>query len=154
MVPFLNRFYSQFAMALRETRGVTLLEVLIVLVILGLLASLGSIQLMSVLGRAKSETARLQIRELSAALDLFRIDVNRSPSEAEGLAALVENVSGIPKWNGPYLKSSKSLSDPWGRHYRYRLMDSGRDFEIMTFGADGKIGGGGEDADISSTELQ
>jgi general secretion pathway protein G len=128
-----------------------LLEILIVVAILGLLATLGARQVMSYLGRAKSDTAALQIRELAAAIDLFRLDVGRVPSNEEGLNALVDEPSSAKNWRGPYLTSRSILQDPWGRQWIY-ASDSSRNFEVRTFGGDGSIGGGGEDKDLTSNE--
>jgi general secretion pathway protein G len=134
----------------RGQRGVTLLEILIVLVILGLLATLGTRQVMSYLGRAKADTARLQIRELVAAVDMFRLDVGRAPSTAEGLGSLVE-APGIEHWRGPYLTKRSLLADPWGKPWSYAASNA-KQFEIRSLGADDAVGGAADDADISSND--
>jgi general secretion pathway protein G len=131
--------------------GVTLLEILIVLVILGLLATLGARQVMSYLGRAKSDTAALQIKELTAAVDLFRLDAGRVPSNDEGMAALVSAPSTVTNWRGPYITKKAILQDPWGKPWLYGAK-SAREFEIRTLGGDGAPGGVGEDTDLSSDE--
>lgn len=134
--------------ALGNERGMTILEVLVALVIVGLLATLGSIQLFGLLGRAKSDTAKLQIRELTAALDLLRLDLGRYPNEEEGLKALLERPGNLEGWRGPYLKTEKALTDPWGRPYQYgRVAESG-EFRVRSLGADGVAGGSGENADL------
>ncbi len=99
-----------------SNEGMTLLELLVVMVILGLLATLGSLQVMSYLDRAKSDTATLRIRELSVALDLFRMDVGRPPLSEEGLAALVKAPDNVQNWRGPYLKGKGLTIDPWVGH--------------------------------------
>lgn len=134
----------------RDDRGMTLLEILVVMVILGLLATLGSIQLMGYLGRAKSDTARLQIQELRTALDLYRIDVGHPPSTAEGLQALLEKPAGAETWRGPYLRNRSILSDPWRRPYRYQSPGEHGDYDLTSLGADGQVGGDGENGDVAS----
>ncbi len=133
---------------LRDEKGMTILEVLVALVIIGLLATLGSIQLFGLLGRAKSDTAKLQIRELNAGLDLLRLDLGRYPNEEEGLKALLERPANMEGWRGPYLKTDKALIDPWGRHYQYARTAEGGEFRIRTLGGDGVPGGTGENADL------
>jgi len=128
----------------------TLLELLVVMVILGLLATLGSIKLMGYLGRAKADTARLQVQELMTALDLYRIDVGRLPTTAEGLSALVERPVTATAWHGPYLRSKTVLSDPWHRPYRYQAPGTHGDYDLISLGADGKEGGEDENRDIAS----
>lgn len=88
----------------RKNQGFTLLELLVVLVILGLLASLVGPQVIKQIGGSKAKTAALQIEEFGTALDLFHLEVGRYPSTSEGLEALIEKPSGARFWNGPYLK--------------------------------------------------
>lgn len=106
-------------MAVREiwsvkarARGFTLIELLVVLVILGLLAGLVGPQVMKYLGESKTKTARLQIADLAAAMDLFHLDVGRYPVASEGLAALVDKPGNLSTWNGPYLKNGKCPGTP------------------------------------------
>jgi len=146
MIP--DRLGAIFRRWASNEHGVTLLELLVVMVILGLLATLGSIQLFSYLARAKTDTARLQIQELTTALDLFRIDVGRVPSTSEGLLALMEPPADLPSWRGPYIRKRSVLIDPWGRAYFYKAPGASREFEIVSFGADGRSGGENENRDI------
>jgi general secretion pathway protein G len=133
-----------------DRRGMTLLEILVVMVILGLLATLGSIQLMGYLGRAKTDTARLQVQELVTALDLFRIDVGRLPTTGEGLQALIDGPAGLPNWRGPYLRNKNILTDPWRRPYQYRSPGERGEYDLVSFGADGIAGGEKENRDVAS----
>lgn len=131
--------------------GFTLIELLVVLVILVLIASIIGPRVIGYLGSSRSKTATVQIQGLVTAVELFRIDVGRYPTEAEGLDVLVGAQGGIAGWNGPYLAKSALPSDPWGRPYLYETgRQDGGGFRIRTYGADGKEGGSGEDADISS----
>ncbi len=130
--------------------GFTLLELLVVLVILGLLAAFAVPQVFNYLGGAKADAARIQIRNLGTVLDLYRLDVGRYPSSAEGLTVLVERPANAPGWNGPYVKQPAMLTDPWGRAYQYRAPGRHGDYDLFTLGADNAEGGDGDDADATS----
>lgn len=127
-------------------RGFTLVELLVVLVILGLLATIAVPQVMGYLDRSRTDTAALQVKRLSSVLDLYRLDVGRYPTEDEGLQALVRD-PGVAKWRGPYLEVDEGLIDPWGTPYLYETTGE-RSFRIVSLGADGVTGGEGVDADI------
>ena len=131
-------------------RGFTLIELLIVLVIIGLLAGLVGPQMLRYLSKAKSDTAAVQIEQLSSALELFVLDVGRYPTAREGLAALVERPQGAERWNGPYLRKAEVPLDPWGYPYVYRSRDDGAGATIVSLGADHVVGGDGENQDIDS----
>ncbi|UTW05609.1 type II secretion system major pseudopilin GspG (plasmid) [Amphritea atlantica] len=139
-------FYSQHA----RTAGFTLLELLVVLVILGLLASLVGPQVLKQLGSSKTKSAALQIEEYSAALDLFRLEVGRYPNSNEGLEALISKPSDAQNWNGPYLTKKVIREDPWGSPYIYRFPGEHGDFDLYSLGADNKEGGDGENQDVGS----
>lgn len=131
--------------------GFTLLEVLVVLVILGLIAAVvAGPQVFKLLGTAKSETAKMQIERIGGALDLYRLEVGRYPSEQENLLALVEAPAGVPRWNGPYLKKKESIVDPWGQVYVYRAPGQHGEYDLYTLGSDNAEGGDGEAADVTS----
>ncbi len=131
-------------------RGFSLIELLIVMVILGLLASLVGPRMFGKLGMAKQKTAKTQIEMLMSALDSYRLDVGRYPSTQEGLEALVQN-PGVEGWNGPYLAKAVP-NDPWGRPYYYENPGQHGEVDIYSYGADGQPGGDGEDADVNSWE--
>jgi general secretion pathway protein G len=131
--------------------GFTLVELLVVLVILVLIASIIGPRVIGYLGNARSKTADVQIESMVTALELFRIDVGRYPTSAEGLKALVDPPGSIPGWSGPYLAKAEVPLDPWGRPYVYETGgQNSAGFRIVSYGGDGKEGGTGEDADISS----
>ena len=135
----------------RRQPGFTLIELLVVLVILGLLAGLVGPRVMKYLGGAKTDTARLQIEDMSAALDMYRLEVGSYPSSDQGLRALVQD-PGVRGWNGPYLKKDKVPQDPWGNEYHYRYPGQHGEFDLYSLGADGSPGGEKENADINSWE--
>ena len=135
----------------RPTGGFTLVELLVVLAILGLLAGLVGPQVMKFLGSSKTKTAGLQVESIAVALDMYRLEVGRYPSTAEGLEALVTNPGNAPNWNGPYLKKAEVPKDPWGNAYEYRAPGQDAPYEVWSLGADGLEGGDGENADIRSS---
>ena len=136
----------------RPQRGFTLIELLVVLVILGLLASVAGPKVISYLGGAKSDTARLQIEEFGASLDLYRLETGRYPTTQEGLPALVQQPSGVTGWNGPYLKKKTLPKDPWGNDYRYVSPGQHGSYDISSLGSDNREGGEGENKDINGWE--
>ncbi|WP_281301620.1 MULTISPECIES: type II secretion system major pseudopilin GspG [unclassified Iodidimonas] len=139
----------------RQTRkkqsGFTLMELLVVLAILGLLASFAVPRVLKYLSGAKTDSANIQINNLSGALDLYRLETGRYPTTAEGLQALIKEPTGARGWNGPYIDKPEGLIDPWGRPYHYRFPSQmGMDVDIYTLGADDAPGGEGENADVTN----
>ena len=133
-----------------KEQGFTLVELLVVLAILGLLIALVAPAMIRQLGSAKHKIAQQSVERLSGVLDLYHLDVGEYPTESQGLAALSDNPGNVSGWNGPYLKDSGGINDPWNRPFQY-LNPSQRAkhaFDIISLGADGKQGGDGEDADI------
>ncbi|HUF57700.1 MAG TPA: type II secretion system major pseudopilin GspG [Thermohalobaculum sp.] len=131
----------------RSERGLTLVELLVVLLIIGLIAAFAVPQVMNYLGGARRDSAEVQVNQLSGILDLYRLDVGRYPDD---LQALVEQPSDADSWNGPYVRKAEALIDPWGEPYVYRMPGEHGRFDLMSLGADGVEGGEGEDADIVS----
>ena len=135
---------------LRDKRGFTLIELIVVIIILGLLAGLVGPRLFGWVGKGKQATAKAQIELLGAGLDQYRLDVGAYPTSLEGL---VRQQGG--NWNGPYLKKPAIPNDPWGRPYGYKCCpgDHG-DYDIWSYGADGAPGGDGENADVTSWDVK
>ena len=130
--------------------GFTMIELLVVLVILGLLASLAGPKVIGYLGGAKSDTAKLQIEEFGASLDLFKLETGRYPTSQEGLPALVQAPAGLTGWNGPYLKKKAVPKDPWGNDYRYVSPGQHGAYDLSSLGADNREGGEGENKDVTN----
>jgi len=131
-------------------RGFTLLELLVVMVIIGLLAGFVAPRYFSQVGKSRVKAARAQIDAIDKALEQFRLDVGRLPTNEEGLAALDVAPPGIANWEGPYLKKNLPL-DPWGHSYVYSQPGTHQnDFDLLSYGRDGKEGGAGEDADLTN----
>lgn len=131
----------------RKSGGFTLLELLVVIVIIGLLAGYVAPRYFSQVGKSEMQVARAQIESLDKALDQFRLDTRHYPSSEQGLDALVARLANEPNWSGPYLKKAVPM-DPWGHAYVYRVPGQKGDFDLFSYGRDGKAGGTGEDADI------
>jgi general secretion pathway protein G len=136
----------------KRTAGFTLVELLVVLAILGLLAGLVGPQVMKFLGSSKTKTAKLQIEDLVATMDLYRLETGRYPTGEEGLEALVTKPGNAANWNGPYLKKGDVPKDPWGFEYQYRFPGEHGGVDIWTLGADNREGGDAENADVKSWE--
>ena len=132
--------------------GFTLVELLVVLAILGLLVGLVGPQVMKQLGGAKTDTAKIQIEDLSAAIDIFYLDNGRYPTAEEGLAGLVAQPDGLDNWNGPYLKKKKVPQDPWSHDYHYVFPGENGDYDLFSYGADNSAGGDKDAQDVVSWE--
>lgn len=148
-------FYERMRMRSRNagTRvGLTLIELIVVLIVIGLLAGLVAPQILGRVGEARITTARAQVELLGVALENYRLDNGVYPGTAQGLEALRTRPAGSPEprnWRGPYIRKPVPV-DPWGHPYIYRSPgDKDRNgFDLMSAGRDGKSGGADEDADI------
>lgn len=132
------------------SRGFTLLELLVVLMILAIIGLIAVPLVFNQLNKAQIQAARIQVDQLGTILDLYRLDVGRYPTEAEGLEALLTPPPGVDRWSGPYMKKKESVIDPWGGPYIYRLPGEHGDYDLYSLGADGAEGGEDENADITS----
>ena len=136
---------------MKKSKGFTLLELLVVIVIVGLLAGYVSPRYFGQVGKSEVQVARAQIESLEKALDQYRLDTRHYPNAEQGLDALVNKPANEANWSGPYLKKAVP-ADPWGRAYVYRTPGTKGDFDLFSLGRDGKPGGTGEDADIGLTQ--
>lgn len=134
-----------------RNRGFTLMELLVVVVIVGLLVALVAPRYFQQIGRSERTAAANQIDSLSKATDSFRLDMGRFPRQEDGLQALVERPEGESRWNGPYLRGSVPL-DPWGNPYVYRYPGTRSDYDVISYGKDGRPGGEDDDADVGLGE--
>lgn len=136
---------------LKGSDGYTLTEMLVVVGVIALIAAVLAPTLMGQLQRARAKAARVQIDNLASSIEMFRSDVGRYPTTAEGgLKALLNNGSTIEGWTGPYIKDAKTLNDPWNREIKYELTADAEAFTLTTLGADGKVGGVGPNLDLQA----
>lgn len=130
-------------------RAFSLLEILIVLAIMGLLAALVASRLTGTFGQSQVKATKVQLQSLTASVERFRTDVQRYPTEQEGLQSLVTKPLDAEGWAGPYLDKNVVPTDAWKRPFIYRTDDT-FGFRIVSLGADGKEGGEGENADLDN----
>ncbi len=141
----------QFTNKRAASRGFTLIEIMVVMVILGLLVAIVAPNIMGRSDQAKVTIAETQLKNIQSALDLYRLDNSHYPSTQQGLEALVSRPSGSPEpknWNPEgYLKSVPV--DPWGADFQYISPGSEGPYDLYSYGSDGQEGGDGDAADIS-----
>lgn len=143
---------------MKNNKGFTLLEIIVVVFILSLLAAIVAPKIIGRTDDARIAEAKVQIKNLETALKLFKLDNGFYPGTEQGLAALFEKptTGQIPQKyrEGGYLEQKKVPLDPWGNNYVYISPGLNGDFDIISYGADGKEGGEGKDADIKNWDLQ
>ncbi|WP_291844220.1 type II secretion system major pseudopilin GspG [Maricaulis sp.] len=149
MMPSSDRKSPHSAHTDREA-GITLMELLVVMVIIALLATLVAPRVIGYLGRSKADVARAQLSSIATSLELYYLDMGRYPDpEGDGLLALVDPPEDANGWQGPYFNNREGLIDPWGTAYAYTLADGTDRYVISSLGADGVVGGEGEDQDLT-----
>jgi len=121
------------------------------MIIIGLLAAFVAPNFMRREEQARVTAAKAQIESLGTALEMFRLEVGRYPTSAEGLEALRTRPGALERWDGPYLKKEIPL-DPWGNPYAYKSPGEHGPFDIISYGADKAPGGDGQNRDINSWE--
>jgi general secretion pathway protein G len=129
----------------RGQSGFTIFEIVIVFILLAGIMAFVLPKIFSQAGQAKSKEAQIRLLHLAGQVEMFKLEVGRYP---ENLSALVRN-PGNEKWGGPYIKEDE-LKDAWGNEYRYTTPGTGRGFDLVSLGADGKDGGEGENKDIKN----
>jgi general secretion pathway protein G len=143
---------------MENNKGFTLLEIIVVVFILSLLAAIVAPKIIGRTDDARITEAKIQIKNFETALKLFKLDSGFYPSTEQGLSALLEKpVTGqIPQKyrEGGYLEQKKIPPDPWGNPYLYISPGLNGDFDIVSYGADGKEGGDGKNADIKNWDIQ
>ena len=134
-----------------RANGFTLIEILIVIVIIGSIMAFAASRIFNQGDKAKAGLTKGRMLEISAQLDLYKLETGRYPNTAEGLKAMLQAPSGVSNWNGPYAKSADALKDAWNNDILYKSPGSdNRPFEMISYGADNKEGGDGFDKDIYS----
>ena len=148
MVKLSKQYFSDRS-RLSRMHGFTLLELLVVMVIIGLLAGYVGPKYFSQIGKSEVKATKAQIDALGKAIDQFRLDVGRYPTTEEGLPALITRPANVSKWDGPYLTKSVPV-DPWSNPYVYKAPGTHGDYDLISYGKDGRPGGEGENADITN----
>ncbi len=144
---------------IRQKDGFTLIELMVVVVILGILATFLVPKIMNRPQEAKVVKAKNDIKAIESALKMYKLDNGFYPTTEQGLKALIQkpDIEPIPKnyHEGGYLDYPSEPVDPWGNKYIYRSPgEGGREYEIISYGADGKEGGEGYNRDIKNWEIQ
>ena len=151
----------------RAARGMTLIEILVVLVLIGIVMGIVGGNFLGKGEKAKADlvawtrsenerwgpiikAAKIEIEQIGQTLDLFKLEIGRYPTTQEGLQALLTAPSGVSNWNGPYWKNGTLPKDPWGNEYKYSSPGTKGAYDIVSYGADGKEGGDGPNKDITS----
>jgi len=143
----------------RETRGFTLIEIMVVVAILGLLITIVGVNFMGNVDKARQTKAMAQIKNLEAALDLYQLDNSVYPTTEQGFKALVEkpSVGETPCcWReGGYLHNTNQVPlDPWKHEYVFISPGAKGPYDIVSYGADGQPGGEGKNADITNWDTE
>ncbi|HEX3365610.1 type II secretion system major pseudopilin GspG [Phenylobacterium sp.] len=137
-----------------QDAGYTLIEMLVVMAIIGLIAAVLVPGLVGQMGRARAKTAQVQLETVAAAVESFRSDVGRYPTNSEGLNGLLSQPANADGWTGPYVKSTKALNDPWGHPINYKESDDMLTFVVTSYGADGLPNGDGLNRDLQAPQTQ
>jgi general secretion pathway protein G len=139
----------------RNRRGVTLIEMLVVVTIIGMFVALVGPKLWSNVDKTRITAARTQMDNFAAALGAYKLDTGNFPTTEQGLQALRVRPADVPQWNGPYLPKDVP-KDPWGVDYIYRFPGEHQpdEPEMVSLGADRQPGGEGINADILSWKNQ
>ncbi len=134
----------------RAARGMTLIEILVVLVLIAIVVGIVGGNFIGQGEEAKRKAAAIEIGQIGQALDLYKLEIGRYPTTQEGLQALITAPTGVNNWNGPYWKKPALPKDPWSNDYKYTAPGTKAAYDILSYGADGKDGGDGPNKDISS----
>ena len=146
---------KQIRLAVQRNRsqGFSLIEIIVVITIIGVIVGWAATNIFGKQEQAQARIAKSKIVGLSGPLDVYKLDTGKYPSTQEGLKALLQAPSGVPNWNGPYVKNTDELKDPWRNDLIYRSPGSeNRPYEIVSLGSDGQEGGEGANKDLKSWE--
>ena len=132
----------------RAERGMTLIEILVVLVLIAIVMGIVGGNFIGQGEEAKRKAAAIEIGQIGQALDLYKLEIGRYPTTQEGLQSLITAPTGPANWNGPYWKKATLPKDPWTNEYKYTSPGAKGAYDIISFGADGKEGGEGPAKDI------
>jgi general secretion pathway protein G len=137
-------------LAQSRSDGMTLIEILVVLVLIGIVMGIVGGNFIGQGETAKRKATKIQIGQISQSLDLFKLEIGRYPSSQEGLSALVSAPAGVTNWNGPYWKQGTVPKDPWGNDYQYVFPGQHGDYDLISNGPTGQQGGEGTNKAVTS----
>lgn len=129
--------------------GFTLIELIVVIALVAVLAAVIAPNLLGKATEANRKSATIQLEKIANSVELYRLETGRYPEE---LTDLVRRPDGVERWNGPYVRKLSQLQDPWGNDLVIRRPGEHGPFDVISYGADGRPGGEGDDADILSWE--
>ena len=137
----------------RARRGFTIAEIIVVVIIIGVLATIVATRLLPRIGQSKATVAAANANALASAIDQYRLDCGDPPAGTPASQFLFQKPTDpllAEKWSGPYLKNTDGLKDPWGREFivKFPGEKNTADFDVISYGADGQPGGEGENKDI------
>lgn len=132
-----------------RSSGFTLIELIVVIALVAVLAAVVAPNLLGKATEANRKSTGIQLEKVAGAVELYRLETGRYPEE---LGDLVSKPQGVDRWNGPYIRKMSQLKDPWGNELVIQRPGVNGAFDIVSYGADGRPGGEGDDADISSAE--
>jgi len=140
----------------KSPKAFTIIEVMAVIVIIGILASIVAVNVVGRIDKARVTATKANLKMLHSAVIQFKHDTGRYPSEEGGLQELIEQPTDVTGWNtGGYLETTTLPKDAWGNDFVYQLLpESGKPFVIISYGANGEEGGEGYDTDLYSTDAQ
>lgn len=128
----------------RRQGGFTIFEIVIVFILLAGIMAFVLPKVFEQASKAKSKEAELRLMSLAGQIEMYKLEVGKYP---DGLQSLVRQPAGVDKWSGPYAKEP-DLKDAWGNDYRYATPGTNKGFDLISYGADGKEGGEGENRDL------
>lgn len=129
--------------------GFTLIELIVVIALLAVLAAVVAPNLLGKASDANRKSAGIQLEKIANTVELYRLETGRYP---ETMMDLVEQPSGLDRWQGPYVRKPSQILDPWGHELVIRRPGTHGPFDLISYGGDGQPGGEGDDADINSWE--
>lgn len=135
----------------RQDSGFTLLEIMIAVAIVVMFATVVGINVTRYFNESRIAKAKVDLKSLESALELYRTNCFRYPAADSGVKALVEKPGDCESWAGPYIKSKNAPKDPWGHEYLYQSPGAAAEYDLMSYGPDGASGGGD---DISVGDIQ
>jgi general secretion pathway protein G len=147
---------SLFRGSRRRYAAFTIIEVMAVIVIIGILASIVAVNVVGRIDKARATATKANLKMLHSAVIQFKLDTGRYPAEEAGLQELIEQPTDVTGWNtGGYLETTSLPKDAWGNDFIYQMFpESGKPFVIISYGANGEEGGEGYDTDLYSTDAQ